>query len=93
MWYQSSRARWELPTVKYPNPEDKTAFSLALELANREKADIAIATDPDCDRLGVAFKNRAGEYILLNGNQIGVLLTEYVLSSRKAKEHYLRMQQ
>lgn len=73
------------PTVKYPNPEDKTAFSLALELANREKADIAIATDPDCDRLGVAFKNRAGEYILLNGNQIGVLLTEYVLSSRKAK--------
>ena len=73
------------PTVKYPNPEEKTAFELALALAEREGAHIAIATDPDCDRLGVAYKNKEGDYTLLNGNQIGVLLAEYVLSSQREK--------
>lgn len=75
----------DFPTVKYPNPEEKAAFTLALELADRENAHVIIATDPDCDRAGVVFKNKKGEYILLNGNQTGALLTEYILSSQKDK--------
>jgi len=72
----------EFPTVSYPNPEDKAAFTMALELATKKDADIVIATDPDADRVGVAVKH-AGEYILLTGNQTGVLLTEYILSNMK----------
>ncbi|MCL2603871.1 MAG: phospho-sugar mutase [Defluviitaleaceae bacterium] len=72
------------PTVDYPNPEDKKAFALALELAKQKDADIVVATDPDCDRVGVAVKHE-GDYILLTGNQTGVILTEYILSQMKAK--------
>ena len=72
------------PTVGYPNPEAREAFECALKLANKEDADIVIATDPDCDRVGVAIKH-AGDYMLLNGNQTGVILTEYMLSQMKAK--------
>jgi phosphoglucomutase len=74
----------DFPTVGYPNPEDKKAFALALKLAKEKDADIAVATDPDCDRVGVAVKHN-GEYILLTGNQTGVLLTEYLLSQMKGK--------
>ena len=71
------------PTVSYPNPEDKAAFDLAVKLAADVDADIIIATDPDADRVGVAVKHN-GEYSLLTGNMIGVILTEYLLSQLKA---------
>jgi phosphoglucomutase len=65
------------PTVKSPNPENADALSMAIELARKENADLVIGTDPDCDRMGVAVRNRAGELVLLTGNQIGSLLTYY----------------
>ena len=71
------------PTVPYPNPEIQQAFSLALELAEREKPDLLLATDPDCDRVGIAV--RAGDsYTLMTGNEVGCLLMEYILSCRTA---------
>ena len=72
------------PTVSYPNPEDRKAFECALKLAKEKDADLVIATDPDCDRVGVAVKE-GGDYILLTGNQTGVLLTDYMVSQMKAK--------
>lgn len=71
-------------TVSYPNPEDPKAFTLALTLAGEVDADIIIATDPDADRMGAVVKDK-GEYVFLTGNMTGVLLAEYVLSQRKAK--------
>ncbi|MCR4435827.1 MAG: phospho-sugar mutase [Clostridiales bacterium] len=75
----------EFSTVKSPNPEEKSAFSLAMDLAEKENVDLIIATDPDCDRVGVAVRNSAGDYIILSGNQIGCLLLEYILSQKKSK--------
>ncbi len=72
-------------TVKSPNPEEKDAFELAISFARQKNADMAIATDPDCDRVGVAVRNKAGEYEFLTGNQIGALLLEYLLSERKKR--------
>lgn len=73
------------PTVSYPNPEDKNAFKLALQLANEVDADIVLATDPDADRLGVYAKDtRSGEYVSFTGNMSGMLILEYILSQRKA---------
>jgi len=72
------------PTVSYPNPEDRKAFECALKLAKEKDADIVIATDPDCDRVGVAVKE-GNDYILLTGNQTGVLLTEYMVTQMKEK--------
>lgn len=65
------------PTVKSPNPENAEALSLAIQLARSENAGLVIGTDPDCDRMGVAVRDRAGELILLTGNQIGSLLSYY----------------
>jgi phosphoglucomutase len=65
------------PTVKSPNPENADALSMAIALANSQSADLVIATDPDCDRMGVAVRNRAGEMELLSGNQIGSLMAYY----------------
>lgn len=65
------------PTVKSPNPENAEALRLGIELAQREHADLVIATDPDCDRLGVAVRSATGEIKLLTGNQIGSLITFY----------------
>ncbi|MEO5718636.1 MAG: phospho-sugar mutase, partial [Chthoniobacterales bacterium] len=65
------------PTVKSPNPENAEALQLALELARKQKADLVIATDPDCDRMGVAVRSAAGEMKLLTGNQIGALIAYY----------------
>ena len=70
------------PTCPYPNPEIKEAMALGLEQAKREKADILIATDPDCDRVGIAVKE-AGDYIMLTGNQVGILLVDYIAKTRK----------
>ncbi len=71
------------PTVKAPNPENKEVFEEAIKLAKEKEADIILATDPDCDRVGVAVKDREGDYILLNGNQIGALLCKYILSNER----------
>jgi len=77
------------PTVSYPNPEDRAAFALALKLAKEQDADIIIATDPDCDRVGVAIKapkeHPGDDYIFLSGNQTGVILAEYLITQMKAK--------
>ncbi|MGB4648585.1 MAG: phospho-sugar mutase, partial [Acetivibrionales bacterium] len=74
----------DFSTVRYPNPEEKDAFKLAIELAMKEDVDLIIGTDPDCDRVGVVVRNSAGEYVVLTGNQIGCLLMEYILSQKKA---------
>lgn len=71
------------PTVVYPNPEEEDAMALAVKAGQRIGADVIFATDPDADRVGAAAKNARGEYQLLNGNQIGSLLVDYVLSSKK----------
>ncbi|PXV87265.1 phosphoglucomutase [Lachnotalea glycerini] len=73
-------------TVSYPNPEDKAAFALALELAKEVDADIVLATDPDADRLGIYAKDtKSGEYKAFTGNMSGALICEYLLSARKEK--------
>ncbi len=72
-------------TVDYPNPEDPNAFKLALKLADELDADIIVGTDPDADRVGAVVKNNKGEYVILSGNMMGVLLTDYILSMRKEK--------
>lgn len=70
------------PTVVSPNPEDRKALTLGIELANEKDADIVLGTDPDCDRVGVAVKHN-GEYVLLTGNQTGALLVNFVLTMKK----------
>ncbi|WP_026583913.1 phospho-sugar mutase [Bacillus sp. J33] len=75
----------EFSTVKSPNPEEKSAFELAMRDGKQTDADLLIATDPDADRLGIAAKNKDGEYILLTGNQTGALLLHYLLSQKKEK--------
>ncbi len=69
------------PTVKSPNPENAEALALGIALAKKENADLVIATDPDCDRMGVAVRNDAGELELLTGNQIGSLMAWYRVST------------
>lgn len=70
------------PTCPYPNPEIREAMALGMEYAKKCNADLLLATDPDCDRVGIAVKNRAGEYELLTGNQVGLLLLDYICSQR-----------
>ncbi|NLF27828.1 MAG: phospho-sugar mutase [Clostridiales bacterium] len=72
------------PTVRVPNPEERDAFDLAIKLQEKLKADLSVATDPDCDRVGVACLTRSGEAKLLDGNQIGCVLLHYILSQKKA---------
>ncbi len=72
------------PTCQRPNPEEHCAFELALGLAERTDADLLIATDPDCDRVGIAVKSETG-YVLLTGNETGCLLLNYILSQKKEK--------
>lgn len=71
------------PTAPYPNPESKDVFELAIDLAKQTSPDLILGTDPDCDRIGVVVRAEDGEYKVLTGNQVGVLLTEYVLSARE----------
>ncbi len=72
-------------TVKVPNPENPEALSMAISVANKISADVVFGTDPDSDRLGVAIRNDDGVFIILTGNQVGVLLTYYVLHRLKAE--------
>lgn len=71
------------PTASYPNPENAQVFELALEMAKTSNPDIIFGTDPDCDRIGAVVKENSGEYKVLTGNQTGLLLTDYILSSLK----------
>lgn len=73
------------PTVVYPNPEEKEALTLALKKAAEIDADLVLATDPDADRVGIAVKNADNEFILLNGNQTGSLLINYLLTAWEEK--------
>ena len=76
----------EFPTVSYPNPEDKAAFKLALELAKKEDADVVLATDPDADRLGIFAKDaKTGEYMEYTGNMSALLIAEYRIEQMKEK--------
>lgn len=69
----------EFSTVEVPNPEYKETLTLGIKLANEIGADVVFGTDPDCDRLGVAIRNKSGEFVSLTGNQVGVLLLDYIL--------------
>ena len=75
----------DFPTVKSPNPENSEAFDIAIGYAKKQNADLVFGTDPDSDRIGVVVKTADGEYKVLNGNQTGCLLLEYIL--RKEKEN------
>lgn len=70
------------PTCPYPNPEIKDAMTLGMEYAKKCNADL-LATDPDCDRVGIAVKNSDGEYVLLSGNETGLILLDYICSQRE----------
>ena len=72
------------PTVKSPNPENAEAFTIAIEYAKEQNADIVFGTDPDSDRIGVVVRKSDGSYAVLNGNQTGALLCEFILRTRKA---------
>jgi phosphoglucomutase len=76
------------PTVKSPNPEEPDALKMAIKKAVETGAEIVMATDPDADRLGIAVRNKKGEFILLNGNQTGVILVYYILSQYKERKKY-----
>jgi len=76
------------PTVKSPNPEEKEALEMALNLARINNSDIFIGTDPDADRLGIGIKDDSGNYISLNGNQIMIVLTEYLLSKKNVNKSF-----
>ncbi|MCD8020581.1 MAG: phospho-sugar mutase [Clostridiales bacterium] len=70
------------PTCPYPNPEIREAMALGMEYAAKCNADLLLATDPDCDRVGIAVKEEAGEYVLLSGNETGMLLLDFICSQR-----------
>ncbi|MBQ9485952.1 MAG: phospho-sugar mutase, partial [Clostridia bacterium] len=80
----------DFSTVEVPNPEFKETLSLAISQANAEGADVVFGTDPDCDRLGVAIRNTAGDFVALSGNQTGVLLLDYILGRLKEKNELNR---
>ena len=70
------------PTCPYPNPEIKEAMALGMDYAERVQADLLLATDPDCDRVGIAVRRADGSYQLLSGNETGILLLDYILAQR-----------
>ena len=71
----------DFPTVEYPNPEEKEALTMALEKAEQTDADLVMATDPDADRVGIAVRDLSGKMVLLNGNQTGSLIINYMLNA------------
>lgn len=75
----------EFSTVQSPNPEEHAAFELAIQYGEKEDADLLMATDPDADRVGIAVKNEAGEYVVLTGNQTGALILDYLLRQKHSK--------
>ena len=73
----------EFPTVSYPNPEESAALAMAIELGKKTHADVVMATDPDADRLGIAVPDKAGEFVLVTGNQLGSLHLDYIALTLK----------
>ncbi len=73
----------DFPTVKSPNPENREGFDCAVRLAKKEDVDLIIGTDPDADRVGAVVRNRDGEYVTISGNQMGVLLLDYIIRAKK----------
>jgi len=73
------------PTVAFPNPEEAAALDMAIRLGKKEKADVVMATDPDADRFGIAVPDGNGEYVLVNGNQMGVLMADYIFLSLRER--------
>lgn len=73
------------PTVKSPNPEEKEGFTIAIQMAKKEGIDLIIGTDPDADRVGIVVRDGAGEYVSLTGNQVGILLCDYIISAKKER--------
>ncbi len=71
------------PTCPYPNPEIREAMVLGIEYAQRNHAELLLATDPDCDRVGIAVRDKTGKFVLLSGNETGMLLLDYICSRRK----------
>lgn len=82
---EQEKPDWTFSTVGYPNPEDSKAFKYARNLGVKIKAEVLIATDPDCDRVAIGVLNPKGDYTYLNGNQTGALLIYYILSQRSEK--------
>lgn len=76
----------DFPTCPYPNPEDREAMTLGIDYARKIDADVLLATDPDCDRVGVAIKDERGEYRLLTGNETGILLLDFICSQKVKHE-------
>ena len=70
------------PTCPYPNPEIREAMALGMEYAEKTNADLLLATDPDCDRVGIAVRTKEGDYRLLSGNEVGLLLLDYICAQR-----------
>ena len=75
------------PTVSSPNPENKESFDIAISVAKKNDVDLIIGTDPDCDRMGIAVKDKDGNYVTMTGNQVGIMLLDYILSSKKLPEN------
>lgn len=73
------------PTCPFPNPEIKQVFEIGLEMNRKIGADILLATDPDCDRVGIAVPDKTGELVLMSGNEVGTMLLNYILSQRLEK--------
>ncbi|MDR1630164.1 MAG: phospho-sugar mutase [Oscillospiraceae bacterium] len=71
------------PTAPYPNPEDPKVFAIAMEMAKQSTPDLIFGTDPDCDRIGVLAKDEKGKFVVLTGNQTGILLTDYLIHTLK----------
>lgn len=82
---EQANADTEFSTVSVPNPENAETLSLGVKEGERIGADVVLGTDPDADRLGVAVKNNEGKFVLLTGNQIGILLLDYIITRRKEK--------
>lgn len=77
----------EFSTVEYPNPEEREVFNIAIEMAKESNADLIIGTDPDCDRVGIVVRDNNGEYIVLNGNQTGAIIVNYLFTKMKEEEN------
>ena len=80
---EQMRVDGDFPTVKSPNPENKEGFAAAIALARESSASLIVGTDPDADRVGVVLRDSGGEYVTLSGNQVGVLLLDYIITARK----------
>lgn len=82
---EQEKPNGNFPTCPFPNPEIKQVFELGLEMNKKIGADILLATDPDCDRVGIAVPDDSGKLVLMSGNEVGAMLLNYILSQKKEK--------